>query len=121
MFTILTGSLLHSVDLGVWSRLAKRVCIKRNASKFVRDFECDLQRVNLFFHCVTLTRILLPQIISYSDTKVPVLVVMECKRASVIYVYELIFLLHTSKSTEYSCSEEGKNDELGKGKRMTVF
>ncbi len=35
--------------------------------------------------------------------KVPVLVVMECKRASVFYVYELIFLflLHTSRSTEY--------------------
>ncbi len=40
------------------------------------------------------------QIISYSDTKVPVLVVMECKQANVIYLYELIFLLHASRSTE---------------------
>ncbi len=30
-----------------------------------------------------------------------VLVVMEYKRVSVIYVYKLIFLLHTSRSTEY--------------------
>ena len=30
------------------------------------------------------------QIISYSDTKVSVLVVMECERARVIYVYEVI-------------------------------
>ena len=71
--------------------LAERACIKRTASKWVRDFDCDLERVNVFFHCVSLTRVLLPQIISYSDTKLPVLVVMEYKRASVLYVYELIF------------------------------
>ncbi len=64
------------------------------------DFDCDWQRVNAFSNCVTLIRVLLSQIISYSDTKVPVLVVIECKRANVIYVYELIFLLHTSRSTE---------------------
>ncbi len=68
------------------------------------DFDCDWQRLNVFPHCVTLIRSLLSQIISYSDTKVPVLVVMECKRANVIYVYELIFLLHTSRSTECTCS-----------------
>ena len=39
--------------------------------------------------------------ISYSDTKVPVLVVMECKYASVVYVYEMILSLYTSRSTEY--------------------
>ncbi len=61
----------------------------------------DWERVNAFSHCVTSTDTLLPQIISYSDTKVLVLVVMEYKRASVLYVYELIFLLHTSRSTEY--------------------
>ena len=65
-----------------------------------RNFDCDWQRVNVFSHCVTLIRVLLSQIISYSDTKVPVLVVMECKHANVIYVYQLIFLLHTSRSAE---------------------
>ena len=56
---------------------------------------------NVFSHCVTLIRVLLSQIIeSYSDTQVLVLVVMECKRANVIYVYELIFILNTSRSTE---------------------
>ncbi len=92
---------LYSVDLEVWSKPAKRARIKRIASKCARNFDWDWQRVNAFFHCVTLTRVLLPQIISYSDTKVPVLVAMECKRASVLYVYELIFLLHPSRSTEY--------------------
>ena len=58
-------------------------------SNFARDCECDLQRVNAFSHCVTLTHVLLPQIISYSDTKVSVLVVMECKRVSVIYVVDI--------------------------------
>ncbi len=81
----------------------------RIASKCSRDFDCDWQRVNAFSHSVTPIRNLLSQIISYSDTKVPVLVVMEYKRANVIYVYELIFLLHTSRSTEcrlteYSCA-----------------
>ncbi len=81
-------------------KLAKCVCIMRIASKCTRDFDCDWERVNAFSHCVTLIRVLLSQIISYSDTKVPVLVIMECKRANVINVYELIFLLHTSRSTE---------------------
>ncbi len=76
----------YPVDLEVWSKLARRARIKRIASKFVRDFDCDWQRVSAFSHSVTLTRVLLPQIISCSDTKVLVLVVMECKRASVIYV-----------------------------------
>ncbi len=92
---------IYSVDLEVWSNLAKRALIKCTASKCARDFDCDWQRVNAFSHCVTLTRIPLPQIISYSDTKVPVLVVMECKRASVLYAQRLIFLLHTSRSTQY--------------------
>ena len=93
---------LYFVDLEVRSKLAKRARIKSIASKFARDFECDSQHVNAFSHCVTMTRVLLPQIISCSDTKVSVLVVIECKRASVIYVYELIFLLHTSRSTGYT-------------------
>ena len=93
--------LLHSVDLEVWSKLAECACIKRTASKCVRDFDCDWECVNAFSHCVTLRRVLLPQIISYSDTKVTVLVVIEYKHASVLYVYEMIFLLHTSRSTGY--------------------
>ncbi len=68
--------------------------------KNVCDFDCDWQHLNVFSHCLTLTRVL--QMISYPDTKVPVLVVMEYKRASVLYVYKLIFLLHTSRSTEYN-------------------
>ena len=70
-------------------------CVKMHA-----PFDCAWQRVNAFSHCVTLIRVLLSQMISYSDTKVPVLVLIECKCANVIYVYELIFLLHTSRSTE---------------------
>ena len=87
----------NSVDSEVWNKLAKRARIKRIASKCACDFDCAWQRANAFSHCVTLTRVLLPQI-SYSDIKVPILVVMECKRASVLY--ELTFLLHTSRSTE---------------------
>ena len=95
---------LHSVDLEVWNKLAKRARIKRIASKYARVFDSDWQRVNVFSHshCVTLKRVLLTQIISYSNTNMPLLVVMECKRASVIHVWELIFLLHTSKPTEYT-------------------
>ena len=89
---------LYCVDLEVWSKLAKCVRFMRSASKCAHDFDCEWQRVNAFSHCFTLIRALLSQIISYSDTKVPVLVVMECKCANVIYVYELIFLL--SRSTE---------------------
>ena len=44
--------------------------------------------------------------ISYSDTKVSVLDVVECNRSSVIFVYELIFLLRTSRSTENSGVEQ---------------
>ncbi len=87
-YTLFHQISVHSVDLEVWSKLAKRARIKRIASKFARDFECDLQRVNAFSHCVTLTSVLhvLPQVISCSDIKVSVCVVIECKRASVIYV-----------------------------------
>ncbi len=95
---------LYCVDLEVWSKLATNVHIMRIASKYARDFDCDWQCANAFSHCVTLIRVLLSQIISYSDTKIPVLVVMECKRANVIYVYELIFLLHTSSSTQCRCA-----------------
>ena len=97
----LWNSLLYSVDLKVWSKPTKRAQIKCIASKCVHDFDCDCQHASASSHCVTLTRVLLWQIISYSDTKVTVLVVMEFKRASVLYVRELIFLLHTSRSTEY--------------------
>ncbi len=78
-------------------------------SKFARDFDRDLQDVNAFSHCVTLTRVLLPQIISYSDTKMLVLFVMEYNRAVLIYVYELIVLLHTSRSTEYTHTKMLRN------------
>ncbi len=89
---------LHSADLEVWSKLART---KHITSKFACDFDSDWQLVSVFSHCVTLIRFLLPHIISYSNTKVLVLVVMECKRAHVIHVYELTFLLHTFRSTEY--------------------
>ena len=74
--------MLHSVDLEVLSKLVKHARTKRIVSKLAHDFECDLEHVNVFPHCVALTRTLLLQIISYSDTKVLVLVVMECKCAS---------------------------------------
>ena len=82
---------LYCVDLEVWSKLAKCVRIMGIVSKCARDFDCDWQPVNALSHCVTLIHILLLQIISYSDTKVPVLVVMEFKRSNVIYVYAMIF------------------------------
>ena len=104
-FWIVTmGPQIYSVDLEVWSKLAERARIKRTASKCAHDFDCDWECVNAFSHCVPLTRILLPQIICYSDTEVLVLVVMEYKRASVLNVYDLIFLLHTSRSTELRVS-----------------
>ncbi len=68
---------LYAVDLEVLSKLAEHARIMRIASKCVHNFDCDTQRVNAFFHCVTLTRVLLPQIISYAVTKVPILVIME--------------------------------------------
>ncbi len=73
--------LLYSVDLEVWSKLAQRDRIKRIASKFAHDFDCDWQCVSTISHSVTLTRILLSLFIYYSDTKGSVLVVMEGKRA----------------------------------------
>ena len=102
VFVTWFAPILYSVDCEVWSKLAERAHIKRTASKCALEFDCDWEVVNVFSHCVTLTCVLLQQIISYSDTKVPVLVVMKNKRASVLYVCELIFLLHTSRSTEYS-------------------
>ncbi len=82
----------------VTSRLAKWARIKNTASKCTCNFDCNWQRVNAFSHCVSLTHVLLRQIISYS-AKVLVLV-MEWKHGSVIYVYKLIFSLFTSRSTE---------------------
>ena len=82
-------------------KLAERAPIKCVVLTCAHDFDCDWQRVNTFFHRVTLTRILLLQIISYSETKVPFLVIMECKRTCVTSVYELILLLYTSRSREY--------------------
>ena len=72
---------LYPVDLEVWSKLAQRARIKRIASTFARDFDCDWQCVSAISHSVTLTRVLLSQIISYSVTEESVLVVMECKHA----------------------------------------
>ena len=87
-------------------KLAKHALIKRITSKCVCDFACDWQRVNMFSHCVTLACILLPQILSYSDTKVLVLlVVTECNPASGIYVYELIFLLQGQQSVNYNTTQ----------------
>ena len=92
---------LHPVDLEVWSKVAERAHVKCTALKWVHDFDCDWRRVNAFAHCVTLRCVLLLQIISYSDTKVPVL-----------YVYELILLLHTSRSTEHRCLLIGDTNYL---------
>ncbi len=58
---------LYSVDLKVWSKSAKRARIKRIASKCAHEFDCDWQRVNAFSHCVTLTHVLVQQIIYFSD------------------------------------------------------
>ena len=81
---------LFTLKYGVIN-FAKHALMKGFVSRCVRDFDCDWQHVNVFSHCVTLTHVLLLQIISYSDTEVTVLVVKKYKCASVIYVYELIF------------------------------
>ena len=68
------------------------------------DFDCDWECVNAFSHCGTLTRVLLLQIISCSDTKVLILScygIQAYKYVLLCTVYELIYLLHTSRSTEY--------------------
>ena len=36
----------YPVDIEVWSKLAQRARIKRIASKFARDFDCNWQRVS---------------------------------------------------------------------------
>ena len=74
-------SYIYPVDLEVWSKLAQRARIKRIASKFAHNFDCDWQRISAFFYSVTLTHVLLSQIISCSDTKGLILVVIECKLA----------------------------------------
>ncbi len=86
---------LYCVDLEVWSKLAKCVRIMRIASKCVRNFDCNWQHVNAFSRYVTLIRVLLSQIISYTDTKVQVLVVIEYKCANMImctswYFYSIL-------------------------------
>ncbi len=104
-FWIVTmGPQIYSVDLEVWSKLAERARIKRTASKCAHDFDCDWECVNAFSHCGTLTRVLLLQIISCSDTKVLILScygIQAYKYVLLCTVYELIYLLHTSRSTEY--------------------
>ena len=67
---------LYPVDLEVWSKLTQRARIERIESKCARDFDCDWQRVSEFsLYSVTLTRFLLSQIISNSDTKGSLLIV----------------------------------------------
>ncbi len=80
------------VDIEIWSKLAKHSLIKRIASKWVHDFDCDCQHVNAFSIALLWHMFYFHKLISYSDAKVPVL--MEGKHASVIYVYKSIFLLH---------------------------
>ena len=60
---------------------------------------CVKIRVNAFSHCVTQTCVLLPQIMCYSDTKVPVLVVMECKCDLCIRVDIFYFIFQGQQST----------------------
>ncbi len=107
---------VYSVDFEVWSKLAKHARIKRIASTFVRAFECALQRVKRVFPIalpwVPDTRSTLANI-SYSDTKVSVLAVMECKRANVIYVYELTFYFILSIQDQQSI--EGFASHRGRG------
>ncbi len=78
---------LYCVDLEVWSKVAKRARIKCIASKFAHNFECVLQRVNTFSHCVTLdTRSTSANYILLRYKSVGSCYVMECKCARVIYV-----------------------------------
>ncbi len=95
---------VYSVDLEVWSKLAKHARIMRISSKCAHDFDCDWQHVNAFSDYVTLIRssTFANSLLLRSGTKVPGFVVMEHKCTSVIYVYEMIFLLYTSRSAEYS-------------------
>ncbi len=75
---------LYPVDLEVWSKLAQRERIKRIASKFASDIDCDWQRVSVFRHGVTLTRTYTRSTFAnyiLLNTKWLVLVFMECKCA----------------------------------------
>ena len=82
-------------------KLAKCVCIKwllQNACIFLLQLATCEHVVPLRFP----SHVLVPQI-SYSDTKVPVLVVMECKHA-VRFMYTIwYFYFSTSRSTECTC------------------
>ena len=64
------------------------------------------EHVNTFSHRITLTRFLLPQSISFSDTKVLFNCYGMYKRASMTSVYEFIFLVYTSRSTEQRWENE---------------
>ncbi len=53
---VLLCNSLYPVDLEVWSKLVQCARIKRIASKFARNFDCDWQHVSAFSHSITLTR-----------------------------------------------------------------
>ena len=67
------------------------------------DVDWNWQRVSAFSHCLALTHVLHLQIISYSDTKHCFLLLWDVSVQVWLNVYKLIFLLHTSRSTEYRC------------------
>ena len=73
-------------------------CVKMRAWFWLRLVACK----GVFPLCYFDTRSTSANYLYSSDTKGPVLVVMECKRVSVIYVYELVFLLRTSKYRKQS-------------------
>ena len=84
----------------LWGRLLKPRPYQVHCSKCVkfllRPAVCKHFPIVLVWHTFYFHKIF-----SYSVTTKPVLLVIECKHVSVIYVYKLIFLLHTSRSTGY--------------------
>ena len=103
---------LYPVDLEVWSKPNQRARIKRIASKFARDFDCDLQCVSVISHSVTLTHVLLSQILSYSITKASVLVVMECKHAGKCDICIGVFTSYFKINRVYVCVSPHTQDQL---------
>ena len=105
----------YSVGLEIWSKLAKQACIKCIASKFVRDFECDLQRLKMFSHCVTLTHVLLPQIISCSDTKVKcwLLLLLWNVSVQVWFMYPNWYFYSILQGQEYTLKVHGLISQNG--------
>ena len=94
LFFLCFSHYIYSVDFEVWSKLSKCARIKRHCVKISRRFWLRLAACKRIFPLRlsdTSTTSANYLLLRYTKDKVPVLVVMECKCASVLYLRELIF------------------------------